>query len=172
MSGPASSPAMPAPDGSRLCVSCGLCCQGVFHHGVKLQPDEVENAERLGLQIDRGPEGFTFLLPCPHHVEDRCAVYDRRPSSCRRFQCKLLRRYLGGEVGLEEGLSVVRRARELVNGLRSRLGIAAGGPPLWSEMRAQSDVTGEQPEALLDAAALLALSWRHFLDGGEPRRIV
>ena len=40
--------------GARLCAACGLCCNGVVFHTVRLQPgDSAKSVAALGLKLKR-----------------------------------------------------------------------------------------------------------------------
>lgn len=154
-------------DGSRLCLACGLCCQGLLHHCAVVEDGEVESVRKLGLQVESGGTGRVFALPCPLHREGRCTVYKERPAACRSYQCELLKRYLRGEVTLEMGLRIVERTRELVAAVRLRIGTVDGEGRLWQRLQIfqtgslSGDADGREP-LMLDVAALLALCNRHF----------
>ena len=158
-------------DGSPLCLACGLCCQGLLHEWAKLEPAETADAERLGLPTFAHPQGPGFTLPCPRHREGRCTVYDERPSPCRGFRCKLLRRYLAGEVTWEEGLRRVEQVKQLVAAVRRRTS-AGEDVSVWQQLRAfEAAGPALEPELRLDVAALVVQCQRHFDNRAEPMRI-
>jgi hypothetical protein len=166
------------PDGSHLCLACGLCCQGLLHEWAQLEPGETAAAERLGLPTFAHPQGPGFTLPCPRHREGRCTVYDERPSPCSGFRCKLLRRYAAGEVTWEEGLRRIEQAKRLVAAVRRRIGAGEGdasedGGSVWQQVRAFEAASPAVLEAdlRLDLAALLVQCQRHFDDRAQPTRI-
>ena len=149
-------------DGSRLCLSCGLCCQGVLHDWAKIEEDEIGLAERLELRTASRPEGHVFALPCHHHRDDACTVYDQRPSPCRGYRCKLLLGYLAGEVSWDESLQRVEQVKRLIGTIRSRLGSSPAEGSVWRQLRETGD--GGDTALSLDVASLLALCRRHFQD--------
>jgi hypothetical protein len=161
------------PDGSHLCLACGLCCQGLLHEWAQLEPGETAAAERLGLPTFVHPKGPGFTLPCPCHREGRCTVYDERPGSCRGFRCKLLRRYVAGEIAWEEGLRRIEQVKRLVAAVRRRTGGGEGDSSVWRQLRAFEEASPDalEPELRLDLAALLLQCQRHFDDRAEPTRI-
>lgn len=154
-------------DGSRLCLACGLCCQGLLHDRAQLRNGEAEAARRLGLRL-ASLEEAAFSLPCPCHHEGRCTVYAERLSPCREYRCKLLRGYLSGRIAWEEGLRRVEQAKRLVAAIRVRLGGSEEGS-VWQQLCAASPLAGD-PELRLDVAALLALCQRHFWNRARPGR--
>jgi Putative zinc- or iron-chelating domain len=104
-----------------LCQSCALCCDGSLFGRVDLEPDEVDSARRNRLPIV--PSGKAFEQPCAALVTGaggsglRCAIYDERPRSCRRFVCKLYDRHVREGGPIEARIAVVRRVRALVAAL-------------------------------------------------------
>lgn len=76
---------------SRLCTACGLCCNGVLFHIVKLQPaDSVAALTSAGLQINRKKREPYFKQPCAQLQERTCGIYALRPQRCRLFECRQL----------------------------------------------------------------------------------
>lgn len=155
--------------GSKLCLTCGLCCQGLLHDWVKVESDESGRMERLGLSVTARSQGAGFSLPCPCYREGRCAEYRDRPRSCSGYQCRLLRRHLSGEVTWEEGVRRVEQVKRLMASIRGRLGAPEGGATLWQQFRSM-DASAADAELRLDVAALLALCQRHFQE--EPRKVL
>lgn len=156
-------------DGSRLCLACGLCCQGILHDWVKVESDESGRMERLGLSITARSLGVGFALPCSCFREEKCAAYSDRPRSCSRYQCKLLRRHLSGEVAWEEGFKRVEQTKRLIAGIRGRLGRTEQRTSIWQQLRSSPAATAD-PELRTDTAALLALCQRHFWTQPDPTR--
>lgn len=169
----------PPAEGSRLCLACGLCCRGVLHDHAELAPGETGAARRLGLAVISAASGPALALPCPRHdLEAGCTVYAERPSVCRAYRCRLLRRHLAGEVELDAALAVVARARRLNERLESWVGPGPG--TLWQRARSRLDGADRRRpatrQAMLDMAELLTLTARRFKDrrhepaasSGEP----
>ena len=159
-------------DGSRLCLACGLCCQGLLHDWALLRDGEVEAARRLGLRPAADQGEASFPLPCPCHRDGRCTVYGERLSPCREYRCKLLRGYQIGRVSWEEGLRRVEQARQLVAAIQNRLGSpdeVEGN--VWQRIRAAgSGPFAGDAELRLDVAALLTQCQRHFWNRAKPER--
>jgi len=159
-------------DGSRLCLACGLCCQGMLHDWAKLAPGEIEAAERHGLQAFTHQDGPAFRLPCPRHRGGLCTIYEERPAACRGYQCKLLRRYLAGEISTEDSLVRIEQMKRLVADIRRRMVAGEDGVSIWHQLHAFEEAS---PSALdaglkLDVAALLVQCQRHFAERAEPMR--
>jgi uncharacterized protein len=107
------------PDGTRseaelsnLCLSCGLCCQGLLHDLVPLDEDEIERAARLRLPLYETPLLLAFRLPCPRLEDRRCTVYPERPRTCATYRCAVLSAYRRGEIDEPTALSRIERVRE------------------------------------------------------------
>lgn len=102
----------------RLCGACGLCCNGVLFHTVRLQPgDAPRELAALGLKLKRKHRQDWILQPCPAHRDGQCSIYAQRPERCRLFECRQLQRMGTGEIteamALEKIHEVQRRAAQL-----------------------------------------------------------
>ncbi|HEX9932649.1 MAG TPA: YkgJ family cysteine cluster protein [Allosphingosinicella sp.] len=107
-------PAPIAPDASALCVSCGLCCNGVLFTNARAEPHEVPAVEAAGLAVSQVGERLQFALPCRHLDDGSCGIYEQRFTKCRTFRCALLKRLDSGEVRLDEAQATVTRAKQMV----------------------------------------------------------
>lgn len=104
---------------ARLCAACGMCCNGVMFHSVRLQPgDSARKLAALGLKLKSGKSHFP--QPCPAHQESCCAIYAHRPARCRIFSCRQLDGVASGTITeaaargkILEAASWVARVREL-----------------------------------------------------------
>jgi len=101
-------------EGSELCTSCGLCCQGIMEKAAVLEPEEVELASDLGLKHFVSSDGNDkFHLPCPLIRGNVCSVYSSpHPSVCKEFQCILLDQLLSGEISLEASLKIITKIKK------------------------------------------------------------
>jgi uncharacterized protein len=89
----------PASAASRLCSACGICCNGVMFHTVKLQPvDSAKELAALGLKLKHKKSGSYIQQPCPQFQYAECAIYAVRPQRCRLFECRQLKRVASGEI--------------------------------------------------------------------------
>src|SRR5206468_11444534 len=117
-----------AADLSRLCQSCGLCCNGVLFDYVDIEEQERASLERLGFDLERVAEDrLRFVHPCHQFRDNCCSIYQERPSVCRTFQCELLKAAKSGEVPLNEALERVVEAKGMVSRSWPRLQDLAGG---------------------------------------------
>ena len=117
-------------DGSELCLSCGMCCDGsLFGNGALLE-DEVDLARALGMEpFQSSPSDLTFKFRQPCRVLRRWlfAVYDQeKPSVCTSYRCELLNRYAAGTMDLGSCLDVVGWMKGLVRELEEEMGVAFG----------------------------------------------
>ena len=99
---------------SRLCLACGMCCNGVLFRDVELQPgDDADALKKLGLPVRRGDGVITKApQPCATLCEDnRCRIYAQRPTRCREFECLLLKAVVSGEVEVDAAMKTIRQAR-------------------------------------------------------------
>lgn len=112
----------PSPETSaaeRLCAACGMCCNGILFHGMRLQPgDPVRTLTRLGLKLKRKDGALLFLQPCNAHRDDRCSIYKDRPERCRIFSCRQLRALDRGEITGENARARINEARRLSDRIR------------------------------------------------------
>ena len=119
---------------SRLCAACGLCCNGVMFHTVRLQPgDSANELAALGLKLKRKKRQQYILQPCPAWRESRCSIYEQRPERCRLFECQQLKRVAAREITESAALEKIRdvqRRVEHVNELLQRAGGTNAKKPL------------------------------------------
>ncbi len=105
-----------------------------------------------------------------------CSIYERRPHVCRRYECALLKRTLGGEIALEQALRVVGIAQKQFGVFRSRVPDAGSFMRYLKELEAAAasvpadsahDSDLASPAVLEDEAsnhlvALVVYLTRHF----------
>src|SRR6267143_1222161 len=102
---------MNTPEPGRLCLECGLCCNGALFGDVKLQSaDNAGVLNSLGLTISKG----RFRQPCVAWKECRCQIYLKRPEHCRKFECLLLQRLQSREIDYAKARQAVGAAKERV----------------------------------------------------------
>jgi hypothetical protein len=106
------------PDFSKICVQCGMCCNGVLTPKVGITLKEREAARRHGLRVMQGQPFFE--LPCPKLVDNCCTIYEERPGRCRLFLCDLLATHEKEGLTIEQSLAKIHRMKELAAQLRER----------------------------------------------------
>ncbi|HXI51382.1 MAG TPA: YkgJ family cysteine cluster protein [Candidatus Saccharimonadales bacterium] len=108
----ASNPPSPARVTARLCLTCGLCCDGTLFKDVELQPgDAPADLEARGLPLRRVHGKTKFPQPCAALNGCRCEIYRARPSHCRQFECLLFQSVSQGRTAIEDALRIIRDAR-------------------------------------------------------------
>lgn len=128
---------------SRLCAECGLCCNGVIFHTVRLQPgDSARELAALGLKLKRSRSRFS--QPCTAYCDGLCSIYAQRPVRCRRFACRQLQQFARGEItetmALQTIREVQRRAVEL-----DRLSRRADGRPRTGPLSKRCETALAEP---------------------------
>ena len=138
----------------RLCLTCGLCCDGtLFTHVALTDPER----ERLGLRD-------VLRQPCPSlQADKKCCVYEKRPKGCARFVCMLGRALEDGEVSMEEAVARVEQAR----GLRATIDALVPGPGAAIPRARRYEAEGPDAEVAVKVRearrALESFAERHFL---------
>ena len=111
---------------SRLCAACGMCCNGVLFHIVRLQAGESPKAfAALGLKVKRKRGESHVVQPCAAHCGSQCAIYAARPERCRIFECRQLQRVAAGEITEAQARGKISEAVQRiaeVNALLLRVG--------------------------------------------------
>jgi Fe-S-cluster containining protein len=103
---------------ARLCSQCGMCCNGVMFHRVRLQPaDSPKDLAALGLKLKRKRGQHYLLQPCLAFQGTHCSIYASRPERCRLFKCRQLRRVNAGEITEAMALEKIREAKRRVGEL-------------------------------------------------------
>ena len=117
-------------DGSELCLSCGMCCDGSLFSDGRLLDDEVDRARSLGMAIVEPSvaDGLSrFRQPCSCFRDGSCAVYDTwKPDVCTTYRCALLDGYTARAIDLEACRDVVVSVRQVQHELEAAMGLADG----------------------------------------------
>lgn len=105
---------------SRLCAACGMCCNGVMFHNVRLQgADSARELSELGLKTKRKKGMRILLQPCPAHQANCCTIYEHRPERCRIFECRQLQRFKAREISESDVMEKILAAGRLVADVRA-----------------------------------------------------
>jgi Fe-S-cluster containining protein len=85
---------------SRICLSCGMCCNGVMFQLVRLQAaDSPKALAALGMSLKRKKKGHQFSQPCSFLDSGNCCgIYADRPTRCRLFECRQIAGFRAGEL--------------------------------------------------------------------------
>lgn len=144
-------PIAPASAASRLCSECGLCCNGVLFHTVRLQPGDAPAAlAALGLKLKRRKGQNYILQPCPAFCGSHCSIYAARPERCRLFECRQLQRVAGGEISEARALISIREVQRRVEEVHGLLHQAGPTKPTRPLSKRCEKVTAEPLDASSD----------------------
>jgi len=106
-----------------LCKSCGLCCSGHLFAWVRLNANELDRSETLGLNVIRtDPRQRGFIQPCPLW-NGICTVYTSPdyPHSCGTYKCTTLRKLLDENIQLPEAMTIVQETLQMIHELEALL---------------------------------------------------
>ena len=109
-------PVMTDSPANLLCKACGLCCSGHLFSWVRLDANELDSVEKLGLRVIRDdPRQRGFIQPCPVW-NGVCTVYTSPdyPRSCARYKCKVFRQLLEDELSFPEAMKVIQATLDLI----------------------------------------------------------
>jgi hypothetical protein len=156
--------------GVELCLHCGLCCKGYFHHhAVICNENDRLIAVDMGATVVEYPDSKEcFLLPCPK-FDGKCSVYPNRPSVCEKHQCDLLQSVNAEEIGLEKAKKITDEMKALCTFLDDSLDELASNTdtraillrfrPLFES---DSDMRKKHPLVFLKYSAYLVLKSKYF----------
>ena len=106
----------------RLCLKCGLCCNGTLFADVRLQTgDDARRLARRGLPLKTRAGRPAFPQPCACFDGALCRIYAARPQHCRDFACGLLKRVQAGTLKADVALRKIAEARRLADTVRQLL---------------------------------------------------
>lgn len=129
---------------SRLCQACGICCNGVMFHNVRVRSnDSPRELTSLGLQLHRKHRELLFLQPCPAYAESRCTIYPQRPERCQLFKCRQIARVASGEVSEERAMEQIREVLERVTRVNELLDEAGKTNPKKPLTQRYEKITAE-----------------------------
>ncbi|MBL9186185.1 MAG: YkgJ family cysteine cluster protein [Opitutaceae bacterium] len=112
--------------GEKLCLACGLCCDGTLFDNVRLGPgDDAKELKALGLPVSvsraRAPVTY-FRQPCAALCADRtCRLYADRPGQCRTFECGVFKAAQAGRIAAPAALRLIKQARRQADHIRGLL---------------------------------------------------
>lgn len=154
---------------TRLCLNCGLCCNGVLFRDVELQPgDDAAYLAGAGLPLRTVRRGAATVTRSPQPcamlcADNKCRVYTARPGRCREFECMLFKAVTAGEVTVDAALKTIRQAHSRAEKVR-RLLRASGdddeGRPLTQRFQRtrRRFESGAMDESALESFADLTMA--------------
>ena len=158
--------------GEKLCLACGLCCDGSLFDNVRLGPgDDAKKMKALGLPVTVSRAGTPvtfFRQPCTALCADRtCQVYADRPVQCRTFECGVFKDAQAGRITFADALRLVKQARRRADNIRRllrKLGDTEEHRPLGDRFRRTQRrmESGRADAAAGDTFAELGLAVHQF----------
>ena len=108
-------------DATKVCLACGLCCDGTVIGFVQVAREELpELRELLDVENANG-EGF-FLQPCKKFC-DGCTIYPNRPKQCAKYECGLLESLEQKEIDLDTALETVHVVKQKKVAIEKKLAL-------------------------------------------------
>jgi len=101
------------PPAERLCLSCGLCCDGSLYVSTAIRAEEVPVMTRLGVPVLTRGDQHLMAQPCAALVDLACRAYRERPRRCASYRCKQLVALEVGRLTLERAQATVALAKSL-----------------------------------------------------------
>lgn len=96
----------------RLCLSCGLCCNGVLFKDVALQAGD-DPIRLRSLNPSLRVRNSKFPQPCAALGPGcQCGIYAERPVRCRQFECALLQSVTRRDTTVDAALRLIMEARQ------------------------------------------------------------
>lgn len=133
---------------SRLCLACGMCCNGVLFQIVRLQAeDSPRELEKLGMALSRKKTEPYFNQPCRFLDNCTCQIYSQRPSRCRQFECRQIVALAGGDTSEAEAAAVIARIHDQVRRVTLLLSAPEPGP---HSQAAENEVPTARPIPLME----------------------
>jgi len=168
----------PNSDLERLCLACGLCCDGSLFERIEVLPSDLTRLGHRAPVTAPSPPADRLPQPCEYLGRSSssgasacvCKVYAQRPACCASFRCGLLESLSRRERDYQECARLVEDARGRARHLRESLDLPLDAP-LWTaiakhlgDLGALDDAASRRrhAEALMDAAELRALCARVF----------
>ncbi|MCX6902272.1 MAG: YkgJ family cysteine cluster protein [Verrucomicrobia bacterium] len=130
----------------RLCLTCGICCNGILFKDVELQPADAlgalaclfrtssktparrSSSENRSQGAEARPVRSSSSTlsklpqPCPALGPDlRCRVYPQRPVRCHDFECALFQAVLAGRTDLSLARRVIDSTLQQADRVKSLL---------------------------------------------------
>jgi Fe-S-cluster containining protein len=138
------------------CGACTACCRSsMFIH---IDPEETQTIQRIprallfdspGLPKGHLVMGYNDRGHCPMLIDDKCSIYEYRPQTCRRYDCRVF---------AATGIPVDRDQPDIALRVNA-----------WV-FHYESEESRQEHSALKDAAAFLQKNRHLFPPGTLPTR--
>lgn len=117
-------------DATRVCLACGLCCDGTVIGFVQVGREELPALRELLDVENANGEGF-FLQPCKKFC-DGCTIYPDRPKQCAKYECGLLMSLEQKEIDFDTAIETVHVVKQKKIAIEKKLAL------LQLELQSQS----------------------------------
>jgi len=99
-------------DEQKICVTCGMCCDGTLFWHATLQPGEKGSLpEKIERKYRKEGKDESFKLPCLYFNE-KCTIYDQKKAEvCSSYRCQLLKDFADQKISFQDALEIIKRAR-------------------------------------------------------------
>ncbi len=121
---------------SKLCTTCGMCCDGTLFSFIAISSEEARTLRAAKVEVREEAGRLKLLQRCSALEDCRCSVYEKRPFVCRRFDCLLARSLTEKELPLDDALGIVAQARVRLARLNGLLPARKPGEPDGPVLRA------------------------------------
>lgn len=159
---------------SRLCLACGICCDGTLYPFALIGESEVEETAGIGLKTMRTTDGIpAFLLACRYLDGAACTRYQEwRPSVCGDFFCHVQKRARKEQITEDDAFTIIAQARKLIDDVKSLL---PAGLPIAKARDEFKRLAAKQPDLTPEEARFVVKMFvlERFLDAefrGPKRR--
>jgi Fe-S-cluster containining protein len=156
------------------CGDCTACCRS--SHFVHIGPHERETLARIPAELlfpaPGWPSGHVVLGydergHCPMLIDDKCSIYEHRPTTCRTYDCRVFA--AAGIDADDDKIEITRRVHQW------RFEVAPGDEATQAAVRAatryldqRADVLGCTPVNQTQLAILALEIYEVFLHCDEP----
>lgn len=115
-------------DEQKICLRCGLCCDGTLFLRAILGKNEKENLpEKINQNRFVGKKKEYFRLPC-EYFDRKCTIYNlQRAEICSSFRCFLLKSLSEGGISTDDACAVVNDAVSMKDSIRNDFRKITGG---------------------------------------------
>ncbi|HBM16098.1 MAG TPA: hypothetical protein DD381_07150 [Lentisphaeria bacterium] len=104
-----------------ICIECGLCCDGSIYPNVFIhEDDDISFIEQFGFNPSKVNGELSSPLPCKWQKENLCTLYhdSRRLKTCKEYKCKLLEKYLSGEISYAAAIIEIKALLKARNSIK------------------------------------------------------
>jgi len=107
---------------SALCQYCGLCCTGVLHSYIRVEPEEIEHISKAGIPLRKAKnDKVYFVPPCVCLVDNTCSIHETKPKVCRDDHCTLQKNVMNGSETDDDARRVIKRFKQAAEKLREQV---------------------------------------------------